>query len=224
MSWESTALYYRLINEGVRARLGGLHSARIALVSVDFQEVEALQHAGNWAGAGRLLAAQARRVEAAGAGFLLICTNTMHRVAEVVERAVGIPLLHLADATADRLIAAGHRTVGLLGTAFTMEQDFYRGRLEARGLEVLVPAAADRALVHRVIYEELCLGVVRDASRNEYLRIIDSLHQRGAQAVIEGCTEIVLLVEQRHTDVALFDTTAIHAEVAVERALGAAWP
>ena len=219
MSWESTALYYRLVNEAVRDRLGGLHSARVAMVSVDFESIERLQHAGDWGAAGRMLAADARRVEAAGADFLLICTNTMHRVADAVEQAIGIPLLHLADATAERIVAAGHHTVGLLGTAFTMEQDFYRGRLEAHGLEVLVPEAADRALVHRVIYEELCLGVVRDESREAYLAIIDALAARGAQCVIEGCTEIVMLVEQHHTDVPLFDTTAIHARAAAERAL-----
>ena len=221
MSWESTALYYRLINEAVRERLGGLHSARVAMVSVDFETIETLQHAGDWVGAGRLLAEDARRVEAAGADFLLICTNTMHRVADAVQGAIDIPLLHLADATAERIVASGHRAVGLLGTAFTMEQDFYRGRLAAHGLEVLVPDAPDRAVVHRVIYEELCRGVVRQDSRAEYLRIIDALAARGATCVIEGCTEIVMLVEQRHTDVPLFDTTAIHAEAAAEQALGA---
>ncbi len=220
MSWESTALYYRRINEGVKARLGGLHSARIVLYSVDFQEIEALQHAGEWHRAGEVLAAAGRAVEAAGAEFLLICTNTMHRVAAQVESAVSIPLLHLADATAERILARGMETVGLLGTAFTMEQDFYRGRLENRGIEVLVPGAADRAVVHRVIYEELCRGRVKEDSRAEYLRIIDRLGERGAEGVVEGCTEIVMLVDERHTSMPLFDTTAIHADEAVRLALG----
>ncbi len=219
MSWESTALYYRLINEGVKKRLGGLHSAKIVLYSVDFQEIEALQHAGEWDRAGEVLAAAGRAVEAAGADFLLICTNTMHRVAEQVESAISIPLLNLADATAERILARGMRTVGLLGTAFTMEQDFYRGRLENRGIEVLVPGAADRAVVHRVIYEELCQGRVKKGSRAEYLRIIDALGERGAEGVIEGCTEIVMLVDERHTHMPLFDTTAIHADEAVRLAL-----
>lgn len=220
MSWESTALYYRLINEGVKRALGGLHSARIAMVSVDFQEVETLQHAGDWEAAGRLLAGAARDVEAAGADFLLICTNTMHRVADEVEAAVGIPLLHLADATARRIRDAGMTRVGLLGTRFTMEQDFYRGRLAtAHGLDVITPGEADRDVVHRIIYEELCNGVVRDESRAQYLRIMEDLRARGAAGVIEGCTEIVMLVQQPHTDIPLFDTTAIHAEAAVAAAL-----
>ena len=220
MSWESTELYYRWINEGVKQRLGGLHSARIAMVSVDFQEIEVLQHAGDWAKAGEVLAEGARSIEAAGADFLLICTNTMHKVAPQVEAAIDIPLLHLADATAARIKAAGMSTIGLLGTNFTMEQDFYRGRLaEKHGLTVLIPNDEDRQIVHRVIYEELVLGVINDASRAEYLRIIDDLAARGAQGVIEGCTEIVLLVQQKHTSVPLFDTTAIHAQAAVEMAL-----
>lgn len=219
LSWESTALYYRLINEGVKARLGGLHSAKIVLLSMDFQEIESLQHAGEWDRAGEALAAAGRAVEAAGADFLLICSNTMHRVSGQVAAAVSIPLLDLADATADRILARGIGKVGLLGTAFTMEQDFYRGRLAARGIEVLVPGTADRAIVHRVIYEELCRGRVEQESREEYLRIIDSLGERGAEGVIEGCTEIVMLVDGRHADMPLFDTTAIHADEAVRRAL-----
>ncbi len=219
MSWESSALYYRWINQGMRRRLGGLHSARMVLVSVDFAEVEAMQHAGDWDGAGALLADAARALHRAGADFMLICTNTMHKVADRVQAAAPIPLLHLADATAERIVAAGHRRVGLLGTAFTMEQTFYRERLEACGLEVLVPDKADRETVHRVIYEELCLGVVRDASRAAYLRIIDDLGARGAECVIEGCTEIVMLVGPEHTTMPLFDTTAIHAEAAVQAAL-----
>ena len=219
MSWESTELYYRLINQGIKARLGGLHSARIALVSVDFQEIEELQRTGDWEQSGAALAQTARQVQAAGADFLLLCTNTMHKVAPQIEAAIDIPFLHLADATAQRIRAEGLQTVGLLGTAFTMEQDFYRGRLAHHGLEVLVPPEADRRIVHRVIYEELVLGEVNPASRAEYLRIIDDLAARGAQGVIEGCTEIGMLVQQEHTDTPLFDTTAIHAQAAVERAL-----
>lgn len=219
LSWESTALYYRLINEGVKARLGGLHSAKIVLLSMDFQEIESLQHAGEWDRAGEALAAAGRALEAVGADFLLICSNTMHRVSGQVAAAVSIPLLDLADATADRILARGMGKVGLLGTAFTMEQDFYRGRLAARGIEVLVPGAVDRAIVHRVIYEELCRGRVEQGSRDEYLRIIESLGERGAEGVIEGCTEIVMLVDGRHTGMPLFDTTAIHADEAVRRAL-----
>lgn len=220
MSWESTALYYRLINEGVRARLGGLHSARIALVSVDFQEIEDMQRSGDWAGAGGALGQAAGQVEAAGADFLLICTNTMHKVADQVQEAIGIPLLHLADATARRIRAAGMETVGLLGTKFTMEQDFYRGRLiEEHGLSVLVPPEPDREIVHRIIYDELCLGQVKDASREAYLRIMEGLRERGAEGIIEGCTEIVMLVQQQHTDIPLFDTTSIHAQEAVVEAI-----
>jgi aspartate racemase len=221
MSWESTALYYRLINEGVNRRLGGLHSAQIVMVSVDFEPIEAMQTAGDWEAAGTALAEAARQVEAGGADVLLICTNTMHKVAPQVQDAIGIPLLHIADATARRIEAAGMETVGLLGTNFTMEQDFYKGRLiDEYGLNVLVPPKADRDLIHRVIYDELCLGVVEDASREEYLRIIEDLRARGAEGIIEGCTEIVMLVQQAHTDVPLFDTTSIHAEAAVLQALG----
>lgn len=219
MSWESTALYYRLINQGVKEKLGDLHSAKIAMVSVDFHEVEVLQHRGNWDGAGALLAKAARGVEAAGADFLVICTNTMHKVAPQVEEAIRIPLLHLADATARRIQRHGHETVGLLGTRFTMEQDFYRGRLSEHGLKIIVPPPDDRELVHRVIYEELCLGKVDENSRREYSRIIDRMQADGAEAVIEGCTEIGMLVQQEHTSVPLFDTTTIHAEEAVALAL-----
>ena len=195
MSWESTLTYYRLINEGVRERLGGLHSAELVLYSVDFEPIERLQAAGDWDKTGRRLARGARGVAAAGAELLVLCTNTMHKVADAIEAAVDIPFLHIADATAAALKEAGHGRVGLLGTAFTMEQDFYRGRLEERhGLEVLVPDKADRQLVHGVIYDELCLGRVVDASRREYARIIAGLQQRGAEAVILGCTEISLLV------------------------------
>jgi len=219
MSWESTELYYRLINEETRRILGGLHSAKIAMVSVDFQEIEKLQHAGNWDATAGILAENARQIEAAGADFLLICTNTMHKVADQVSAAIDIPLLHLADATAGRIKDSGIGTVGLLGTRFTMEQDFYKGRLEQHGLHVLTPAADDRETVHRIIYEELCLGRVEPASRDAYLEIIDKLTEQGAEAVIEGCTEIGMLVKQQHTEVKLFDTTRIHAEQAVAEAL-----
>ncbi len=220
MSWESTALYYRWINEGVRERLGGLHSAQIALLSVDFQPIEELQHAGEWDTAGAALARAAQQVEAAGADFLLLCTNTMHKVAPQIETAIRIPFLHIADATAARIKQRGMSTVGLLGTKFTMQQPFYAGRLaEKHGLRVLTPPPADQEIVHRVIYEELVLGVVRDESRAEFLRIMANLHARGAEGIIEGCTEIVMLVQQRHTPIPLFDTTAIHAQAAVEMAL-----
>ncbi|MBW2436613.1 MAG: aspartate/glutamate racemase family protein [Desulfobacterales bacterium] len=219
MSWESTELYYRWINEETKRILGGLHSAPIAMVSVDFQQIEKLQHQGDWAAAGDILARKAHQVEAAGADFLLICTNTMHNVADQIEAAIGIPLLHIADATATQIQQADMDTVGLLGTRFTMEQDFYKGRLEQKGLNVMVPSKQDREIVHRIIYEELCLGDVREDSRKEYLRVIDQLQAEGAQGVIEGCTEIVMLVNQQHTRVPLFDTTAIHAREAVAEAL-----
>ncbi|MCB8960431.1 MAG: aspartate/glutamate racemase family protein [Ardenticatenales bacterium] len=220
MSWESTELYYRWINEGIKSRLGGLHSAKIAMVSVDFQEIEVLQHAGDWEKAGQVLAEAGRQVEAAGADFLLICTNTMHKVAPQIEAAINIPILHLADATADRIKAQGIKRVGLLGTNFTMEQDFYRGRLtDKHGLDVLVPSPEDRQIIHRIIYDELVLGEVRESSRQAYLTIMDKLRDQGAEAIIEGCTEIVLLVQQQHTDIPLFDTTAIHAEAAVAMAV-----
>ena len=219
MSWESTELYYRLINEETKRALGGLHSAPIAMVSVDFHEIEQLQAQEDWDASARLLSDKARQIESAGAELLLICTNTMHKVADEVADAIGIPLLHIADATATSVRASGVRSVGLLGTRFTMEQEFYRGRLEKSGLTVLVPGEDDRAIVNRTIYEELCLGQLKPESRQEFLRIIDSLHARGAEAVIEGCTEIGLLVGQKHTSVPLFDTTRIHAHQAVAEAL-----
>lgn len=219
MSWESTALYYRLINEGIKRRLGGLHSARTILFSVDFHDVEAMQDQGDWAGAAELLGDAAVSVERAGADFLLICTNTMHKVADEVAATISIPLLHIADATADRVIDSGIGSVGLLGTSFTMEQAFYKGRLQERGIDVLIPSAKERRIVHRVIYEELCLGIVRDESRAAFLDIIDGLVAEGAEAVIEGCTEIGMLVRDEHTKARLFDTTRIHAEQAVALAL-----
>jgi len=221
MSWESTVPYYRTVNEVVKARLGGLHSARVVLVSLDFAEVERLQHAGDWEAAGELLAGAARSLEAAGADFVVVCTNTMHKVADAIEAAVGIPLLHIADPTAEAIRAAGLRTVGLLGTRFTMEQDFYVGRLEARhGLTVLTPPDEDREVVHRVIYDELVLGRILSPSRAAFRRVIADLVARGAQGVVLGCTEISLLVGPEDASVRLFDTTALHATAAAERAVG----
>ena len=220
MSWESTASYYCALNEGVKAALGGLHSAKLCLYSVDFAEIERLQHVGDWDATAEILSQAARSVEAGGADFLLIGTNTMHKVAPEIEASISIPLLHIADATAQRLAADGIRRVGLLGTRFTMEQEFYKGRIvEGFGIEVLVPNEAQRDLIHEVIYTELCLGEVKEMSRQRYLEIIDSLHERGAEAVILGCTEIALLVQQQHTAVPLYDTTATHAEEAVKWAL-----
>lgn len=221
MSWESTLPYYRQINETVRERLGGLHSAKIILISVDFHEIEDMQRAGDWEAAGAAMASAARTLEAAGADFLVLCTNTMHRVADSITTAVGIPLFHIADPTAAAIKQAGHSTVGLLGTQFTMEQAFYRERLRERhGLQVLVPDPAGRALVHRIIYDELCLGTVLPESRAAYRRIMADLAARGAQAIILGCTEISLLVGQQDAGVPLFDTTAIHARAAAVEALG----
>lgn len=220
MSWESTAGYYRAINEGVKRELGGLHSARIAMYSVDFEPIERLQHAGDWEGTATILVDAARRVEAAGADFLLIATNTMHKVAAQVEAAVRIPLVHIADATGEALMADGVRRVGLLGTAFTMEQEFYKGRLAERfGMDVIVPDRTDRAAVHGVIYHELCLGRIEEASRARFLEIVRRLAESGAEAVILGCTEIGLLISQADTAVRLYDTTAIHADCAVRLAL-----
>jgi aspartate racemase len=220
LSWESSAAYYRIINETVRARLGGLRSARCLMWSFDFGEVEALQHAGRWDDATTAMIDAARRLERGGADFVLICSNTMHRMADEIAAAITIPLLHIADPTAERIQAQGIARVGLLGTAFTMEQDFYRGRLAQRfGLDVLVPDEAGRALVHRVIYEELVRGVIRADSREAYRSVITDLVARGAQAIILGCTEIMLLVRPEDSAVPLFDTTTIHAEAAVDLAL-----
>jgi aspartate racemase len=219
MSWESTLPYYRYINEAVKERLGGLHSARIVLYSVDFHDVEELQRRGAWEEGGALLAGTARALEAAGADFLVLCTNTMHKVADAIEAAVDLPLLHIADATAAEIRQAGLSRVGLLGTRFTMEQAFYRDRLTAAGIEVLVPDAAGRAEVHRVIYEELCVGVVSERSRDAYRLVIADLVARGAGAVVLGCTEIGLLVDANDASVPLFDTTRIHARRAAEFAL-----
>jgi len=220
MSWESTAVYYRLINEGVRDRLGGLHSAELVLYSVDFEPIERLQHRDDWSGAAAALVAAARRVEAAGAEFLVLCTNTMHKVAPQIEDAIGIPLLHIADATAAEIRKAGVHRVGLLGTRFTMEQEFYRGRLSDRhGIEVLIPDGPERETVHRVIYDELCVGSIRDESRTRYVEIIRELAGRGAEGVVLGCTEISLLVGPGDSPIPTFDTTVAHARSAVDRAV-----
>jgi aspartate racemase len=220
MSWESTLPYYRQINELVKQRLGGLHSARIVLYSVDFHDIERLQHSANWDEAGRMLAAAALALEAAGADFLVLCTNTMHKVAPAIEAAVRIPLLHIADATAAEIRRTGLRRVGLLATRFTMEQDFYRRRLEDRhDIGVIVPNGPDREVVHRIIYDELCLGSIRDDSRDRCREIIARLAGSGAEGIIFGCTEIGLLVSAADAPVPVFDTTAIHAANAVEFAL-----
>ena len=219
MSRESTQTYYRLINEGVKSRLGGLHSAKLVLYSVDFAEIEALQHQGDWPATARILSGAALSLENAGADFLMIGTNTMHKVAPEIEEAINIPLLHIADATAKVLTQDHIQRVGLLGTRFTMEQAFYRERLEAAGIEVVTPDAPQRAEVHRVIYEELCQGEIQAPSREAYLAVINSLAEQGAQAVILGCTEIGLLIKQTDTPVPLYDTTAIHAAQAVNQAL-----
>jgi aspartate racemase len=216
MSWESSAEYYRILNQGVRDRRGPTASARCLLWSFDFSEIERLQHAGDWEGLEARMIEAARKLEAGGADVLLICTNTMHRMADQVQAAVSVPLLHIADPTAARIRAAGLRRVGLLGTAFTMEQDFYKGRLENRhGLEVLIPETEDRATVHRIIYEELVAGILTETSRAAYRAVIARLVAAGAEAVILGCTEIMLLVGAADSTVPLFDTTALHAEAAI---------
>lgn len=221
MSWKSSAEYYRLINEGVRDRLGGLHSARCLLWSFDFADIEVLQRTDRWGEAAALMVDAAERLERAGADFLVIATNTMHIAAPQIQAAVKLPLLHIADPTAARIKAAGFSRVGLLGTAFTMEQDFYKGRLTDRhGLEVLVPDDADRVTVHRIIYEELVQGRVVAASRLAYRDVIARLIARGAEAIILGCTEIMLLVGEQDSAVPLFDTTALHAEAAVTMSIG----
>jgi aspartate racemase len=220
MSWESSAEYYRLVNEAARERLGGLHSADCVLRSLDFAAVEELQRAGDWGAAGRLLAREAQALVDAGAELLALCTNTMHKVADAVTAAVDVPFVHIADATAEAVRTAGHTTVGLLATAYTMEQDFYVGRLrDAHGLAVLVPDRGDRELVHRVIYDELCVGVTRDASREQYRRVMRELAGRGAEAILLGCTEIGLLVGPGDASVPVFDTTRLHARRIVDLAL-----
>jgi aspartate racemase len=220
MSWESSAEYYRILNQGVRDRQGPTASARCLLWSFDFSEIEGLQHRGDWAGLTARMVEAARHLEAAGADVLLICTNTMHRMASAVQEAVKIPLIHIADPTAERIRAAGFSTVGLLGTAFTMEHDFYKGRLsEKHGLNVIVPGDLDRATVHRIIYEELVAGKVTSESRDAYRQVIARLIEAGAEAIILGCTEIMLLVRPEDSAVPIFDTTALHAEAAITAAL-----
>jgi aspartate racemase len=220
MSWESSIEYYRIINEAVHQRLGGLHSARCLMVSVDFAEIEAFQREGRWEQATRAMIEAARSVEAGGADFLIICTNTMHKMAEEVQQSIRIPLLHIADATAQAVLARGLQKVGLLGTRFTMEEDFYRGRLaEKHKLKVLIPGPVDRQILHQIIYDELVLGRIEPASKAEYLRIIASLAQAGAGGIILGCTEIGLLINQADSRLPLFDTTPLHAMAAVQFAL-----
>jgi len=220
MSWESTVQYYQIINRTVNRRLGGLHSAKCVLYSVDFAEVELLQHQGKWEDATRLMIEAARSAERAGAEFLVICTNTMHKMADDVQKKIGIPLLHIADATAETILSRGLRKVALLGTRFTMEEDFYRGRLSAKhGLEVLIPPAEQREVVHRIIFDELCAGIIKRSSEMIYLEIIEGLAREGAQGIILGCTEIGLLIKQADCHIPLFDTTLIHAAAAVDCAL-----
>jgi len=222
MSWESSAEYYRVINEETKKRLGGLHSAKSVMASVDFAEIEALQHEGRWDEAGQILTKLAQDVERGGADLLVLCTNTMHKVADQMQAGIHIPLLHIADATAERIRAAGLTKIGLLGTRFTMEQDFYKSRLiEKFGLEVLIPDEVEREVVHCVIYDELCLGLIKDESREAYRHIMTRLVERGVQGIILGCTEIELLVHAEDSTVPLFPTTHIHAEAAVEYALQA---
>ena len=220
MSWESTVLYYEQINQRVKAQLGGLHSAKVVLHSVDFHDIEVLQRQGDWAAAGQALAIAAQSLEAAGAEGLVICTNTMHKVVPAIEAATQLPILHIADATAAAIKAQNLQTVGLLGTQFTMAEAFYKDRLSHQhGLAVQIPTASDRAIIHRIIYDELCLGKIQPTSRAAYLRIIDTLKEMGAEAIIAGCTEITLLVKQSDLDIPLFDTTALHAAAAVDWAL-----
>ncbi len=222
MSWESTVPYYRTINEHIKQQLGGLHSARLFLHSVDFYDIEQLQAKGDWQQAGQILGDAAQSLARAGAEVIVVCTNTMHKVADDIERIGGLPLLHIADATAEKIKQQGLRRIGLLGTKFTMEQDFYRGRLQDKHqIDVVTPDEADRDIVHRIIYEELCLGKICDTSRDEYRRIIGKLEQQGVEGIILGCTEITLLVGAEDAAVPVFDTTAIHALAAAEYALRA---
>jgi aspartate racemase len=220
MSWESSSLYYKAINESVKQSLGGLHSARIILNSLDFAAIESLQHKGDWTAAGKLMNEAALSLQSAGADFLLIATNTMHKVADDTMTGVDLPLLHIVDPTAEAIIKKGHQKIGLLGTGFTMSDEFYKGRMQSKHrLEVLTPNQNDQALIHRIIYEELCLGHVNASSRSEYIEVIEKLAAEGAEAVILGCTEITLLVDQSHTPIPLFDTTALHAAAAAVLAL-----
>lgn len=220
MSWESTIPYYRMINQHVKEQLGGLHSARIILYSVDFHEIEQLQAKGDWQTAGQVLSDAALSLKRAGAEVVVVCTNTMHKVADDIETASGLPLLHIADATAAQIKQQGIHKIGLLGTRYTMEQDFYRGRLtEKHHIDVITPNRVDREIINRIIYEELCLGIISETSRQEYRRIIGHLEEQGAQGIILGCTEITLLVNAQDATVPVFDTTAIHAKAAAQYAL-----
>ncbi|HTY35832.1 MAG TPA: aspartate/glutamate racemase family protein [Bacteroidota bacterium] len=220
MSWESSLEYYRIINETTKQKLGGFHSSRSILYSVDFEEIERLQHQGRWDELTKIMIIAAQSLENAGAELVVICTNTMHKMADDVQASIRIPVLHIADATAKEIQLQHLHTVGLLGTKFTMEQDFYRGRLTQKfGLKVLIPADDDREIVHKVIYDELCLGQAKESSRTEFIRVINNLVQRGAQGIVLGCTEIPLLVKQKDIGVPTFDTTSIHARQAVEEAL-----
>lgn len=224
MSWESTAEYYRIINQAIRERLGGYHSAKILLYSVDFDEIEQLQHQDRWHELSRLMVDAAGRVAAAGAELVIICSNTMHKAADAVESKINIPFLHIADATAAKIKQDGVRKAGLLGTGFTMEQDFYRERMERQGIATIVPDATDRRHVHEIIYRELVHGIIKDESRNIYRRIIARLAGEGAEGIILGCTEIPLLVKQEHADIPLYDTALIHTHAAVDFSLGAVNP
>ncbi|MFF2089420.1 aspartate/glutamate racemase family protein [Paenibacillus sp. NPDC058174] len=220
MSWESSLLYYQIINQRVKEKLGGHHSAKSLMYSVDFDEIKTLQHQGKWDEATEMMIDSARRLQSGGADFIIICTNTMHKMAKEVQESIKIPLLHIADPTANAIAKDGIRKVALLGTAFTMEQDFYKGRLvEKFGLEVIVPDETDRMIIHDIIYKELCLGTINDESRQSYLKIINKLSQQGAEAIILGCTEITLLISQENCDIPLYDTTRLHAEAAVDFAL-----
>ena len=220
MSWESTALYYKQINEQIKKELGSLHSAKVVIYSVDFDEIEKLQHIGAWDKTAEILSSAAKNIENANADFLLICTNTMHKVVDSIEKNINIPIVHIADATAKVLQKDGIRKIGLLGTAFTMQEDFYKKRIsENFDIEVIVPSLEDIQIVHKIIYEELCLGIVKDDSRKEYLRIIDSLTSKGCEGIILGCTEICMLIKEEHTKTRLYDTTTIHAQQAVSKAL-----
>ncbi len=220
MSWESSIEYYRLVNEGVKSQLGGLHSAQCLMYSVDFEEIERYQHAGDWEKATEVMIAAARRLESGGADFVLICTNTMHKMAREVQAAIGIPLLHIVDATVVSIKSRNIHKVGLLGTRFTMEGEFYSGRLKAHGLDVVIPNQTDREIVHRVIYQELVLGKIIPESRQEFRRIIQNLQEEGAEGIVLGCTEIGLLIKEEDTDLPIFDTTGLHAQAAVDVALG----
>jgi len=221
MSWESSAEYYRIINETVKEKLGGLHSAKCIMYSVDFEEVEKLQHEGKWKEATELMIDAAKRIERAGADFVLICTNTMHKMADDVQSSINIPLLHIVDATAEKIISKGLKKVGLLGTKFTMEEDFYKERLRKFGLEIIIPEEEEREIIHTIIFKELCLGEIKESSRKKFKDIIENLISKGAEGIILGCTEIPLLIREKDCSVPVFDTTRIHAQAAVEFSINA---